>query len=643
MYLRLLAAAPCPILGGAMPSVFCRVLGPVRVTVAGADAPAELLWRKHVALLVYLARSPRRSRTREHLIGLLWSDRDERQARHSLSEALRVLRRALGDERLVADVDQVRLTPDAVALDCDRFAELCERSEWIAAAALVDGEFLEGLAIPEASDFENWLAVERAQWRARALDALVQGVAAALARGDAASAARVGLRAVALDRTSEPAARAAMRALTLAGDRAAALRVADELAHGLHDMLGTQVSEETARLVARVRDTRVGRRVVAAPPDARPRPPLVSRSVELAMLTAAWQRARSGRGQVVIVEGEPGEGKTRLIEELVAHARLDDASVAAARAVPAEQQAEWSALVGLLAGGLGDVPGLAGAPPEALAGLAALDGDLRTRFRSPAPAAPVGDALGAVVSAVAAERPLLMVLDDVQWCDAATLNALPALARDTAARPVLLLLGLSRGSPEGERLEELRARLGRDLEGTVVRLERFDAAALRELVRWALPRYDADDAERLTRRVERDTGGLPLLVVAMLEAVAAGFAPAPDAPAWPSPHRTLVDSLPGDLPPTIVGVVCRRYRALSEAAQQALGAAAALEERVDADRLARATGLDRASLEQALDALEWERWLVADARGYVFTAPIERAVLLQEMITPGQVRRYRDR
>src|SRR5207249_10497890 len=153
--------------------------------------------------------------------------------RHSLSEALRVLRRALGNERLVADVDQVRLAPDAVTLDCDRFAELCERREWANAAELVDGEFLEGLAIPEANDFENWLAAERALWRAQALEALVQGVAADLARGDAAAAARVGLRAVALDPTSEPAARAAIRALTLAGDRGAALRVADELVRAL--------------------------------------------------------------------------------------------------------------------------------------------------------------------------------------------------------------------------------------------------------------------------------------------------------------------------------------------------------------------------------------------------------------------------
>ena len=628
---------------GVMPSVLCRVLGPVRVSVAGADAPPELLWRKHVALLVYLARSPRRSRTREHLTGLLWSDRDERQARHSLSEALRVLRRALGDERLLADVDQVRLAPDAVTLDCDRFAELCERRDWTTAAALVDGEFLEGLAIPEATDFENWLAAERAQWRAQALEALVQGVAAALARGDAAEAARVGLRAVALDRTSEPAARAAMRALTLAGDRAAALRLADELAHALHDTIGAAVSDETARLVARVRDTRVGRRVVAAPPMARPRPPLVCRAEELATLTAAWQRARGGRGQVVIVEGEPGEGKTRLIEELVGQARLDDATVATARAVPADQTVEWSTLSGLLAGGLGDAPGLAGAPPEALAGLAALDADVRTRFHPAAPASPTGEALRIAVGAVAAERPLLVALDDAQWSDAATLGSLPALARDTAARPVLLLLGMSRGSPDSERLDELRARLSRDLAGTVVRLGRFDVAALGELVRWALPRYEPDEAERLTRRLERDTGGLPLLAVAMLEAVAAGFKPAPDAPAWPSPTRTLVDSLPGDLPPTIIGVVCQRYRALSEAARQVLGAAAALAQRVDADRLLRATGLEPATLESALDALEWERWLVADARGYVFTAPIERAVLLQEMITPGQVRRYRER
>src|SRR2546427_10155250 len=102
--------------------VYCRVLGPVQVTVAGADAPPELLWRKHVALLVYLARSPRRRRTREHLVGLLWSDRDEKQARHSLSEALHVFRRVLGDDQVRADVDQIRSEERRVGKEC--------RSRW---------------------------------------------------------------------------------------------------------------------------------------------------------------------------------------------------------------------------------------------------------------------------------------------------------------------------------------------------------------------------------------------------------------------------------------------------------------------------------------------------------------------------------
>src|SRR2546430_17729372 len=74
--------------------------------------------------------------------------------------------------------------------------------------------------------------------------------------------------------------------------------------------------------------------------------------------SAAWERAKAGRGQVVLVEGEPGEGKTRVLEELAGRARLDDATVAAARAVPADPEREWSAAAGLLAGRLTDAPGL---------------------------------------------------------------------------------------------------------------------------------------------------------------------------------------------------------------------------------------------------------------------------------------------
>nr|MBA3659475.1 hypothetical protein [Gemmatimonadales bacterium] len=87
-----------PALPPGEPSVIdCRTLGPVEMSVEGHPAPPELLWRKHLALLVYLARSPRLAREREHLVGLLWGDRPEAAARHSLSEALRVIRRHAGE------------------------------------------------------------------------------------------------------------------------------------------------------------------------------------------------------------------------------------------------------------------------------------------------------------------------------------------------------------------------------------------------------------------------------------------------------------------------------------------------------------------------------------------------------------------
>jgi DNA-binding SARP family transcriptional activator len=622
--------------------VSVRVLGPARVTVGGAPAPVELLWRKHLGLLVYLARSPRRSRTREHLIGLLWSDRDEKQARHSLSEALHVLRRVLGDAGVQVDVDQIRLAADGLTLDCDRFAALAARGEWDSAAALAEGEFLEGLALPGANEFETWLGAERALWRALTLEAFVKSAEAQLARGDTAAATRAALRAVGVDATSEPAARTAMRALALAGDRAAALRVADGLTQALRDVLKTAPSSETVRLVERIREARLGRRVQAAPEAARPRPPLLGRSVELAAIAAAWERAKAGRGQVVLIQGEPGEGKTRVLEELVARARLDHATVAVMRAVPAER--EWSAIAGLLTGGLTDAPGLASAPSAALASLGGLDPELGARFRGGGahPPVPVGDALVAAAIAAADERPLLLALDDAQWLDAATLATLPALARDSAHRRVLVLLAVAVGAPEAQRFDALRSRLGRDLEGSVIRLGPLDQAALERLVAWAVPAYGAVERDRLVRRVAGDTGGIPLLAVALLEAVAAGYQLVPDAPTWPSPARTLVDSLPGDLPPAVVGAVCLRFGRLPVIAQQVLGAAAALGGRADVGQLARATQLAPSVIAPALDVLEWERWLAADARGYVFAAPIERDIVLQEMLTPGQTRRYRD-
>lgn len=623
------------------PVVHAQVLGPARVTVNGADAPPELLWRKHLALLIYLARSPRGTRTREHLIGILWSDRDEKSARHSLSEGLRVLRRVLGEARVRADVDQVALEPGAVTLDCDEFSARCIAADWAGAAALVQGEFLEGLAVPDANEFESWVAAERIAWRARGVEALTRWAEASLAAGAAEDARAATLRALALDPTAESAARVAMRALALAGDRAAALDIGARVAAALRERLGAELAPETQRLMNRVREARVGRRVAAAPSGTRPRPPLVGREDARARLDASWRRVATGSGELILIEGEPGEGKTRLVDELLDRARLEDATVAACRAVPSDAATVWSGLAGLLAGGLTAAPGLAGAPPASLAALGALDPELGTRFPATGGALDPSGAFAAAARAAAEELPVLLAIDDAQHLDEATANALPRLARDLRERRVLIVLCVAAGGSRLDWVEELRAHLGRELRGDVIRLERLDAGALATLARWWLPRYDEEEIARITRRLERDTAGVPLLATAVLEAVADGFRLSPESPAWPGERRTLVDTLPGDLPPAVIGAVCLQFRQLPDGAQRVLGAAAALDERMDALSLVRATGLAGGDVDEALDRLEWDRWLASDARGYAFAAPIVRAILLQEMVAPGQVRRYR--
>jgi DNA-binding SARP family transcriptional activator len=235
--------------------IFCQTLGPVGLSVDGAPAPPELLWRKHLGLLVYLARSPR-GRTREHLIGLLWADKPEAAARHSLNEAIRVLRRYLGDGQVDTSVGQVRLTQGAVRLDLDKLEELAGAGEWEPASRLIAGEFLEGFSIAGASEFEDWLASERSAVRMRCIEVLARYADELLRSGQAQEAASVATRALALDPGSEQALRIAMRSLVLAGDRTSALERYEEFSARLKEEVGSTPDPETRALAERVRNER---------------------------------------------------------------------------------------------------------------------------------------------------------------------------------------------------------------------------------------------------------------------------------------------------------------------------------------------------------------------------------------------------
>jgi predicted ATPase len=245
-----------------------------------------------------------------------------------------------------------------------------------------------------------------------------------------------------------------------------------------------------------------------------------------------------------------------------------------------------------------------------------------------------------VLEAVADEQALVVWVDDAPWLDRASLLALGRAARDLPRSPVLFLCT---ATPHQARVElnELRARIGRELAGAAVQVGPLSTDAVRTLGRWAVPSYDAVQLDRLTRRVTTDSAGIPLLVVALLEAVAAGLDLQNVRGAWPEPLRTLDQTPPDELPDAVIAAIRVLFGKLSADARRVLVTAAVLGLRVPASVLGRASGLATEALAAALDELEWQRLLSSEPRGYAFVARIVRDVIDRDMVTPGQRERIR--
>jgi DNA-binding SARP family transcriptional activator len=626
--------------------IYCRTLGPLVVTVDDAPAPADLLWRKNIALLLYLARAPAHRCTRDHAIGLLWSDKDESAARQSLREAIRVLRRSVGEDHLRTEHDQLELAAGAIELDTERFDRHVAAADWGPAASLVVGEFAQGFAVPDASPFEDWLLAERGHWGRRAMDALVAHAEQRLAAGDLLGADEPARRALQLDPLSERALRTLLRRLALAGDRAGALELHDAFAVRVAEERATPLEAETQALADRLRRGRAWRLPQQALAAERGvewrRGPLVARERELAQILDCWRTVRSTGAALVVIEAPAGSGKTRLTEEVMARVALDGGVAATARAVPADHDQPLAGVISLARGGLLDAPGVAAAPPAALAALGRVVGEWAERYPTP-PAGPELEldliaAMTEILRAASAEQLLLLVYDDAQWLDAPSLAALETLLRNLARAPILVVIATT-GEPEPPTIAQLRARLGRDLRGVALRLAPFDDSAIHALVRWALPSYTEEEADRLSRRIAADSAGNPLLAVEICHATAQGLDLAVTSGAWPQPLRTLDQTMPGDLPDTIVAAIRVGFNCLTADARAVLCAVAVLGERVSPRRIGAATRLATTARDAALDELEWRRWLVAEPRGYSFVARIVRDVVQRDMVTPGQRQR----
>jgi DNA-binding SARP family transcriptional activator/alpha-beta hydrolase superfamily lysophospholipase len=246
--------------------------------VHGPDGrPLNLPTRKAEAVLALLASRGGEALSRERVIGLLWGDRGDKQARHSLSQTLTSIRGVLGDspDPFIAERESIAVNPDLVAADVVALEALAARDDLDslrAAGGLCRGPLLEGLRLQEAA-FDEWLSQERAHFHRLCVAALTKLAAREAAEGDSVAAAAALERALALDPLSEETHRRVMRLHLDGGNYNAVIRHYRDCSQLLQRELGTVPEPATAALhreaLARLRDA-PQRAAATASPDLLP-------------------------------------------------------------------------------------------------------------------------------------------------------------------------------------------------------------------------------------------------------------------------------------------------------------------------------------------------------------------------------------
>ncbi|HWQ13548.1 MAG TPA: AAA family ATPase [Roseiflexaceae bacterium] len=447
-----------------MSPVTLALLGTPQVQLDGRPLP--LPTRKALALLAYLAVEGG-VHAREKLAALLWPDLDAPQARQAVRTTLARLRRALRDHASCLVVDQHTVALQAADLDV---LELRAASADQAAppdvlrriVARYRGDFLEGFALPDAPEFDQWAAVRREQCHQQLAGLLARLVELLLDSGDARGAAAAASTWVAHDGLSEAAYRRLMQAYLVAGDRAAALQAYEACRAVLAAELGIAPAPETDTLAAAARRAPPLPTVAPRPADplAAVELPLVGRAREHAALASAFHTARAGRLQLAVIEGEPGIGKSRLALEFLGWAAAHGADVLRGQAFEAGGRLPYQPVITALRPRLDRER----APDDLLADvwlaeLSRLLPELRDRYPDLAPPGAddeaargrLFEAVARLGFALARQAPLVLLVDDIQWADTATRDLLHYAARRWAEESAAAMLVLTlRAEADGE-------------------------------------------------------------------------------------------------------------------------------------------------------------------------------------------------
>lgn len=263
--------------------------------------------RKPLAALAYLALEG--PTTRSRLAGLLWPETLEGSARNNLVQLIRRMNRMLGADLILAE-QTVHLHPD-VQVDFTSAAHLEPQGD------LSRTTLLEGVEFDDMPDFADWLAAQREQLDTRRAASLLNLAQQQEAEGSWAAAIATAQALLTLNQLSEDHHRRLMRLYYLNNDRAAALSAYQRCRELLEQELGVEPMPETQHLAKEIEQGQVELTVIPQPPQLplalRHPTVLAGRSAAWAALEAAW-----ARGQFIILSGEPGVGKSRLMHDFVA-------------------------------------------------------------------------------------------------------------------------------------------------------------------------------------------------------------------------------------------------------------------------------------------------------------------------------------
>ncbi|MFN8492536.1 MAG: AAA family ATPase [Caldilineaceae bacterium] len=619
---------------------------------------------KAEGLFYYLA-TTQRTHTRATLSTLFWGDMEEVKARVNLSKALSDLREQVGDYVTITTQTVAFNRGLAYQLDVEAFhmgATKQPSSETIDAlqvrANLYRGDFLEGFYVRNAPDFEQWVYGERERLRTAAAQLLTTLAEGYQQNGDLPNAISTLRRLLALEPWREAAHYQLMDLLVRNGEPQAALRQYELCRLALADELDVEPGVAIKQLYTKIRTNGKaaepressaalsGKSTASKPSFYLPQPatpfagraeemtdltapqpelvanaPFVGRQHEWQTLQARWRLALRGQPQFVLIAGEAGIGKTRLAEELLNWAQHHGFGTVRARCYAAEGRLTYAPIIEWLRA---DTlrPHRSKVPATWLTELARLLPELLTEQPNLPRPEPITSTWlrhqlfeAATRALLALDQPLILLIDDLQWCDKETLELLHFLLRHAArlSPTKVLLVGTARLPDEVEATHPLYELLNPLRGGDT--LTQLDLVRLTETETNQLARQMTERTldHQTLHQLFHDTAGNPLFVVETMRATQGqlalngGVAKAPSALLPLEASETLTQQLP----PKVQAVLQARLGQLSPIARELCEWAAIVGRAFTLELLTSASKIAADKVVNALDEL-WQRRIIRE-------------------------------